>query len=272
MAKRIGLLVFALMLLLPGTALAVWGGEPDGDGHPSVGAMYVATPDGPFLICSGSYAGPSHDGHDVFLTAGHCMPPAELGIPPFALSVSFDNDAGDGVETPITVVSYHQMPGFGQNRGDVRDLGVLLLPPGSVAATFGAIPAVELPTAGYLDDLKAEGELQFRIVDIVGYGVIPMWDPAGPTFFEFDGVRRVGTTKVTGLLKADIMYNQNRHGIGTGSGLCFGDSGSPQFDAGTLLVLSVTSGGNGQCNSSNHNYRVDTPQAREFLGEFIPLP
>ena len=69
-----------------------------------------------------------------------------------------------------------------------------------------------------------------------------------------------------------LHLNQNRHGIGTGSGLCFGDSGSPQFDLGTLLVLSVTSGGNGQCNANNTNYRVDTPQARAFLGQFLNLP
>ena len=64
-----------------------------------------------------------------------------------------------------------------------------------------------------------------------------------------DGVRRSGTSIITGLHKAGVQYNQQRHGIGTGSGLCFGDSGSPQLDHGTLLVLSVTSGGNGQCNA-----------------------
>jgi hypothetical protein len=272
MARKLVLLLFVVLLALPGTALAVWGGEPDGNGHPSVGAMYIGTPEGPFLICSGSYAGPSHDGHDLFLTAGHCLPPAELGIPPFAFSVSFDNDASDGIDSPITVVSYHQMPGFGHDRGDRRDLGILLLPTGSVATHFPGTPAVQLPSAGYLDQLKRDGELNFRIAEIVGYGVTPVWEPAGPTFFEFDGVRKVGTSKITGLTRSALIFNQNRHGIGTGSGLCFGDSGSPQFDEGTLLVLSVTSGGNGQCNSSNTNYRVDTPQAREFLGQFMALP
>ena len=107
---------------------------------------------------------------------------------------------------------------------------------------------------------------------MVGYGVIPVWDPAGPTTFDFDGVRRSGTSIITGLHKAMVHYNQQRNGIGTGSGVCFGDSGSPQLDRGTLLVLSVTSGGNGQCNANNLNYRVDTPQARAFLGQFLTLP
>ena len=45
-----------------------------------------------------------------------------------------------------------------------------------------------------------------------------------------------------------------------------------QFERGTLRLLSVTNGGNGQCNSYNANYRVDTPLARAFLGQFLTLP
>lgn len=271
--RRLAILAVVLVAAFPGSALSVWGGAED-TAHPSVGAMYfdfmnngVAVPDG--LVCSGSYAGRSRDGRsDVFLTAGHCLPPPELGIPPSRLLVSFDRDGRNGVSGAIHVIAYHQMPGFGHDLGDLRDLGILLLPLGSV----GSLPAVQLPTAGYLDKLKADGELQFRIVDLVGYGVIPVWGSAGPTTFDFDGVRRSGTSIVTGLHKAMVHYNQQRNGIGTGSGLCFGDSGSPQFDHGTLLVLSVTSGGNGQCNANNVNYRVDTPLARAFLGQFLNLP
>ena len=272
--RRVVLLIAALAIAVPGAAYAVWGGQVD-TAHPGVGAMYFdengnGAASAAELICSGSYAGRSKSGaNDVFLTAGHCLPPAELGIPASAVLVSFDGNAGDGVSSPITVSAYHQMPGFGQNLGDVRDLGILLLPVGSVPA---GTPAVQLPTAGYLDQLKASGQLNFRIVDLVGYGVVPVWDEKGPTQFAFDGVRRSGTSIVTGLHKAMVHYNQQRNGIGTGSGLCFGDSGSPQLDRGTLLVLSVTSGGNGQCNANNTNYRVDTPQARAFLGQFLNLP
>ena len=272
--RRVVLLLTVLAIALPTAAQAVWGGQED-LAHPSVGAMYfdfmgngVAVPDG--LVCSGSYAGRSKSGaNDVFLTAGHCIPPAELGIPASALLVSFDPDGRNGVTGAIEVSSYHQMPGFGHDAGDFHDLGILLLPAGSVPA---GTPAVQLPRAGYLDQLKAAGTLKFRTVDLVGYGVVPDWDSPGPTQFAFDGVRRSGTSIIVGLDNADVHYNQNRNGIGTGSGLCFGDSGSPQFDRGTLLVLSVTSGGNGQCNANNENYRVDTPQARAFLGQFLRLP
>jgi Trypsin len=276
------LLTLALVVVaVPASAWGVWGGTLD-TAHPQVGAMYFDFDgDGLFvedLGCSGSYVGESKTGaNDVFLTAGHCLPPAGA-VDPGDIYVSFSNNASvTNVETapvsnPIQVVSYHQMPGFGHDLGDLRDLGILLLPDDSVP---GSIAPVQLPPAGYLDTLKAQGDLKFRTFDIVGYGVTPIWEPAGPTQYAFDGKRREGTSIVTGLTKAFVRYNQQPHGIGTGSGLCFGDSGSPQLEelsAGVYRVISTTTGGNGQCNANNLNYRVDTPQAREFLGRFLTLP
>jgi hypothetical protein len=272
--RRAFLAALLAAVALPASAVAVWGGSID-TAHPNVGAMYFdfnenGTIEAGDMICSGSYAGRSKTGtHDVFLTAGHCLPPPGFPITADQLFVSFDGDARDGVSNPIAAREFHQMPGFGQNFGDLRDLGVLLLPAGAVPA---GITAVQLPPAGYLDALKAAGTLKFKIVDLVGYGVQPIWEPAGPTQFFFDGVRRAGTSIITGLRQQNVMYNQNRHGIGTGSGLCFGDSGSPQFERGTFRVLSVTSGGNGQCNANNQNYRVDTALSRSFLGRFLNLP
>ena len=150
--------------------------------------------------------------------------------------------------------------------GSLRDLGILLLPEDSAPGT-----PVQLALAGFLDTLKAAGTLKVREVDIVGYGVVPNRDDSGPTSFGFDGKRRSGTTIITGLGKAFVKVQQN-NGIGTGSGLCFADSGSPQIDQATGRVISVTTGGNGQCNSHNINYRVDTSQARQFLGQFLNLP
>jgi hypothetical protein len=274
----IALVLGPAALLIPASASGVWGGVLD-TSHPQVGAMYVdfdgsggATIEE--LGCSGSFAGDSKDGQsDVFLTAGHCLPPAELGIPAEAFFVSFSNNASvtnleSPVSAPIQVESYHQMPEFGHDLGDLHDLGILLLPKDSVP---GSIAPVQLAPAGFLDTLKKQGALNRRLVDIVGYGVTPVWEPAGPTAFAFDGKRRSGTTVITGLGKAFVKMQQN-NGIGTGSGLCFGDSGSPHIDQATQRVIAVTTGGNGQCNSHNINYRVDTPQARAFLGEFLTLP
>ena len=268
----VAVVIVAFLAFAP-SASAVWGGQED-TAHPGVGAMYfdddgdgVVTAD--TLVCSGSYAGRSKDGrNDVFLLAGHCLPPAEAGIPASALKVSFDRDARNGVTGTITVSSYHQKPGFGHDLGDYNDLAILLLPLGSV----GSLPAVQLPPAGYLDSLKAAGTLKFLTADIVGYGAIPTWDEPGPTTFALDGVRRSGTSTVIGLTQNFLRFTQNRNGNGTGSGLCFGDSGSPQLERGTLRLLSVTTGGNGQCNSTNVDYRVDTAGSRAFLGQFLRLP
>ena len=84
--RRVVLLAAVLAIALPTAAHAVWGGQPD-TAHPGVGAIYSdfsgnGTIEADELICSGSYAGRSKSGaNDVFLTAGHCLPPAELGIP-----------------------------------------------------------------------------------------------------------------------------------------------------------------------------------------------
>ena len=277
MSRTLIALVLGLAaLLIPASASGVWGGAPD-TAHPQVGALYYDFGGDGLqigdLVCSGSYAGASvDDDHDVFLLAGHCLPPAEAGIPAGDLYVSFSSNIGlnpsSPVSNPIQVEEYHQMPGFGRNLGDLRDLGVLLLGEGSVSG----ITPVQLAPAGYLDALKKAGTLKFREMTVVGYGVTPVWDPAGPTFFTFDGVRKSGSSTVIGLGKAFVHFSQN-NGVGTGSGVCFGDSGSPQIDENVrpAVVISVTSGGNGQCNANNYNYRVDTPQAREFLGQYIDL-
>ena len=276
MNRRLLFLGLVVALLLPASAVAVWGGQVD-SAHPQVGAMYFDFEGNgqPVIdggICSGSFAGESKDGrHDVFLTAGHCMPPPELGIEPGDLYVSFSSNASAGstsdpVEDPIQVEAYYQMPGFGHDFGDPHDLGVLLLPEDSVP---GSITPVRLAPAGYLDSLKAQGTLKFLNVDAVGYGAIPDWGNHQARRRSRTTEASIGTLVVTGLTKSFLGFNQNPNGIGSGSGLCFGDSGSPQLAAGTLMVVSVTNGGNGQCNSVNVNYRVDTPEARGFLGEFL---
>src|SRR5215207_8344434 len=53
-------------------AAAITFGEPDGNGHPNVGAMLVSFGEDAVPFCSGSLIGP-----DVFLTAAHCIVGAE---------------------------------------------------------------------------------------------------------------------------------------------------------------------------------------------------
>ena len=58
--------------------------------------------------------------------------------------------------------------------------------------------------------------------------------------------------------------------------ICFGDSGSPSILSGTNLVLGITavewSLAGSECESGLWEQRVDTPAARAFLSQYVPLP
>ena len=64
--------IFATLIVVGG-ALAITNGEPDGNGHPEVGALLAlhAFSDGTWEECSGTLIAPR-----VFLTAEHC----DLGV------------------------------------------------------------------------------------------------------------------------------------------------------------------------------------------------
>lgn len=273
-------LVFAMFTLLAlvgaPPALGVWGGEIDNGSHPMVGAIYAdfnadtqITWDE--LACSGSYAGPSKDGaSQVFLTAAHCVAWApSAGID--TLYVSFDEDpqGGNGIPEGLIGTSVFVWDErYGHDWGNLYDSAVLLLPAESVAG----IDPVQMPPAGYLDGLKRSGELQHMAIELAGYGVVPEWHQPGGTQFFFDGVRRTGSAEVTGLMRPWLRFQQNTNATGLG-GICYGDSGSPNLLPGTRMVLSTTTGVAGVgCNAFGLGYRLDTPWAREFLGQFLVLP
>ena len=61
----------------------------------------------------------------------------------------------------------------------------------------------------------------------------------------------------------------------TGSGgTCYGDSGGPHFLGDSNLVVSITVTGDAPCRATDVTYRLDTPWARAFLGQFpgVSLP
>ena len=283
MARK--LLVLALVLsalLVPTNASGVWGGELD-TAHPQVGAMYfdyeaTGAPRIDGLVCSGSFAGDSRagpfGGYDVFLLAGHCLPPAELGIPAAALFVSFSNNASvtdthSLVSSPIQVQSYHQMPGFGHDSGrsprprDPAPAEGL----GSRSDRARSARARRLP----------------RHAQEPGYAEVPRGrhrrlrqhpelGRPGPDFVHVRRHAALGDDdrhRARQGVREDAAEQRHRHGLRSLLRRLRLAADRPG-DAGR--VISVTTGGNGQCNSHNINYRVDTPQAREFLGQFLALP
>ena len=59
-------------------------------------------------------------------------------------------------------------------------------------------------------------------------------------------------------------------------GTCSGDSGGPNFlgagAAETNIVAATTITGDLMCRATNVDYRMDTPSARAFLGQYVTLP
>ena len=164
----------------------------------------------------------------------------------------------------------HTNPGYepaGQGqRGDFGDLGVIVFD----APVPGITPA-SLPGAGYLDRLSGHPRLE-----IPGYGVsryLGGSDGGGKRRQDFDsgGTRNLAEEVFTSLSPGWLRLRA------AGSAeTCTGDSGSPSILSGTNLVLGLTaveeSLNGGECESGPWEQRIDTPAARAFLSQYVPLP
>lgn len=262
-----GLVVAGAAAAVPAGAITF--GQPDGDRHPNVGALLAdhdPNSPGPDILCTGTLVAA-----DVFLTAGHCTSLLEeIGIS--AVWVTFVPEYDEEAVAPADLISgtFVTHPDFGFSgpggASDPHDLAVVLL-----ERAPGIAPA-ELPTEGLLDELNASRELRRATFTPVGYGTVREDKTGGPHPLFFDGTRRFATQTFKALQRAWLDLSQ-QPSTGDG-GTCFGDSGGPHFLGGadSNLVVSVTVSGDGQCRALDKSYRLDTPSARAFLGEFIDLP
>jgi hypothetical protein len=136
------------------------------------------------------------------------------------------------------------------------------------------VTPVQLPRAGLLDAMKANGTLKGQQFTSVGYGIQePQPGPGGITHdFPMERWYSVGTFWALNNVWLRISQN-NATGDG---GTCSGDSGGPQFlGAGaseTPVQVSITITGDVFCFATNVDYRLDTRQARAFLKQYISLP
>src|SRR5581483_96460 len=88
--------------------------------------------------------------------------------------------------------------------------------------------------------------------------------------FHYADVRYVATGSVNSITPSWIRASMNpSHGDG---GKCYGDSGGPNFIGDTDVIGGTTITGDAPCRSTNVDYRLDTPSARAFLGQFVTLP
>lgn len=266
---RLSLAILALPFAIATTAVvpagAITNGQLDGTGHPNVGVMVVDSGSGPRRLCSGELIAPTR-----FLTAAHCT--AFLVNNPFIHldGVTFDPTYDPSASTVIPAVSVTVDSLFGKDFGDLHDLGVITL-----AYAPPATP-VALPTAGLLDQLATKGGLRGQDFTNVGYGATG-YDFGGgpPTLIDFNpAVRRISTSPFMALEQNVLRLQGNTNATDEG-GTCVGDSGSARYlnVGGTDIAVAIVSlGSDSRCVANDANYRLDTPSARAFLGQFATLP
>jgi hypothetical protein len=254
MRKLIVVLAAMVCLVVTGSASAITYGQPDGNGHPNVGALLApqAYSDGTWASCSGTLISPT-----VFLTAAHC----DWGLS--RMSVTFASSYVAG-KSKAYVGTWHADPLYSGAQSDPHDLAVVVLD----KAITGITPA-QLPTAGSLSNLPSN-----QGFTSVGYGAQSVTIDHGPTFHYAD-VRFVATSNTLFAINNAWLRISMNPTLGDG-GTCYGDSGGPNFlGAGateTNIVAGTTITGDTPCRSTNVDYRMDTPNARAFLRQFVALP
>ena len=253
---------------------AITDGELDGNGHPYVGLMVAyadANATQPLWRCSGTLMSST-----VFLTAGHCTE-----APAQSARVWFDADV-QALTCPsgtLPPASCYPFGGGDSHTGDVFghpqynpnafflfDLGVVVLDAPVTKPTYG-----ELPTLNQLDALKPNRSTTF---DAVGYGLQKSFPIAAAWKNVAQRVRMIAHPHLvqinTGFVGDFSLLLSNNTNTG---GTCFGDSGGPNFLAGTNVVAGVTSYGlNRPCGGTGGVYRVDRADDLTWLATFGLTP
>jgi len=262
MKKLFVALVLTLLfgLLTFTVTLAITFGEPDGDGHPNVGAMIVLEPDGvKYLYCSGTLIAP-----DVFLTAAHCtIAAAAYGADPHDVYITFDPVYDENAT--LHRGTYYLNPNYGHDSHDLHDVAVIILD-----KKIKKIEPATLPPAGLLNDMKMDKELKNQQFVTVGYGRLRDEKTRGPHTIGGAGERYFADQTFLALKPYWLQISMNPS---TGSGgTCYGDSGGPHFLGESNMVVSLTVAGDAWCRATDVTYRLDTDSARSYLSQFVTLP
>lgn len=220
------------------SALALQGGSPDGNQHPYVGAVVVGFPDGNQL-CSGFLVDAT-----TVVTAAHCFVDENGNLDTSPLYVLYDPSPAFG-QSVDPAASFAIDPAFrlkpgGLSSSDRGDVAVVKLSQPIDLSQYGQLPAV-----GYDDSLPNN-----QLIENVGYGL------------PHAGVRQVVTDKI---IPGGGVTGSNFLKI-SGGDACFGDSGGPNLQAGTNIVLAINSyGASASCNAVSYSQRLDTQQVHDFI-------
>ncbi|MDQ3995873.1 MAG: S1 family peptidase [Gemmatimonadota bacterium] len=241
-------------------------GEPTGSRYASVGALIldwwepIGVVNGDDQWCTGSLISPT-----VFVTAAHCVV-GSFTPPGTQFYVSFAPDLlAKGIKI-IKATGYAFDPLYGHDQANLHDLAVIFLP---ASATKGMTP-LQLPEAGELDRLSAQGALSKTLFVNVGYGSSA--SRTGPPSFGWDGKRNTSKSEFMGLQPTWLGLLMNTSATGEG-GDCYGDSGGPKFlDGNPNKIYATVTTGDVPCRATTWDWRLDTPEARTFLRQFVALP
>ena len=166
----------------------------------------------------------------------------------------------------IQATGYVFDPLYGHDVANLHDLAVVFLP---ASATKG-MTLLELPTAGELDRLAAQGALSKTLFVNVGYGNSA--NRRGQPSFGWDGKRNMSKSEFMALQPTWLGLLMNTSATGEG-GDCYGDSGGPKFlDGNPNRIYATVTTGDFWCRATTWDWRLDTPEARAFLGQFVALP
>lgn len=225
--------------------------------HSSAGALVQIDDLGHLQArCSGFLASPT-----VFVTAQHCFP--IFGIPDGSPAmVSFDQVISDSSPTRWGV-AHHNLAVGSVPSSDAHDVGVIVL-----SSPVTDRSPMNLPKLDELVTFQKDGQLRAHdAVRLVGYGAIHV---VRPRIFTFTNERRT-TLVAFQALQPGFMVSQQKNG-----GACYGDSGGPNIVTvdGREVVGAITRHLNAgfDCQTTLWSYRLDTPAARAFLGQFTTLP
>lgn len=275
-------LTLGLVAASTGQAVAITGGTPDGNGHPSVG-MIMFYEGGSRYRCTATLVTPT-----VLLTAAHCtMGTAGKTLvtfdsviaeaPPNGIPAASDPAAGylatdvskDTTRTWYAGQSaYHPQYSDFTDMANWNDVGVVVLD----TPVAGITPSKIAPL-NYLAQF-AQPKLNSTLFTIVGYGTEvrkPDSGPQKPAPMSYPLIRRVAEAPGQKLTPQILQVNGNPNDIRGTGGSCFGDSGGPTFKDG--YIVTVTSYGYTQnCRYLDGLQRVDIAVVQDWLATFDVRP
>jgi V8-like Glu-specific endopeptidase len=249
--------------------------------HEYVGLVAFYDADGEFLHrCTGTLLSA-----EVFLTAGHCVAADDEGNVAASARIWFEQDAGVGYDPVTGAPAPSGYPDTGgvtstmlYNYGftdlstipETHDVGLIVLEPGAVAATYPNIDTYGTLAPVGAADLLGTG--MDAVVTVSGYGVTRTNGKNGNNTVSYRE-RLMGQAFIISTRNPDSAgYNlQVSSNPGGGRvGTCFGDSGGPVFAGDTTTILAVNSWvKNWSCGGQGFSYRVDTTAVQEWMESIL---